>query len=114
MIGHYFNRSETENVLYIPGNVIIFEEKGEFDINYSPNSIQLVDQTWKINPAEILGDNLEKCIIRDLDISDGYIKKFQDFCWENGPINIVNAHTYAVRLFYAVQKEIKIPRNMET
>jgi len=117
MIGYYFNKTEYKGVLYIPKNLIVFGDDREpcaYDINYYPNNIEAYDLIWSngntIEKRRILG-NAISCL--KLNIEDDLIKKFQNFCWGEDFLDIINAHVCAGEMFEIAKKEAELYYNIE-
>ena len=115
MIGYYFNKTKHKRVLYIPKNLIVFgddRELGSYYINYYPNNIKEYDLIWSsgdtFEKRKIFGDAINYL---ELDIEEGLIKKFQNFCWEGSFLDIINAHICAGEMFETAKKEAEMYYN---
>jgi len=107
MRSYFFNREEGKNVLYVPLNLIVTEEKEGLDIDYKVNNIKAFDFLWRTDRKKLLGKDLSNCLIDYIDIPDGILKKFQDYCFGNENKDIIHAHIFSGMIFYEIKKEVE-------
>lgn len=110
MKAYFFNRSKNKNVLYIPKNLIVVGKKSEFEIDYKVNNIKAFDLIWDCGDTSVkrkLLGNLDLCILDELEIPNELIQRFQDYCWEETPENIVRAHLFAMEMYYIAKRSIE-------
>lgn len=105
MKAYYFNSGYCENTLYIPKNLIVVEnEEGDyFDIKHKPKEIKEFDWLWKNNRESLL-NNPNDSLIREVEVDEGLVRKFQDSCFDNNEPSIL---CNALKIFQLTKKEVE-------
>ena len=112
MEGYFFTRAMRGQMLYVPKNVIVMRDSGGgFDIDYSPNNLNAFDGLWK-NDSELIAGLEDNPIISVLDISDELVHRFQNLCWKDDDISVLNRYVSGVELFRLSEKSVEKYRGL--